>query len=72
MKCKVCGEEMKLGYIQCRDGVFWRTKLQRIAAVPSEGKNSIKLSGQTNGPFSGSFVEAYNCEKCRTVIIDYK
>ena len=71
MKCKICGEEMTLGYIQCRDGVFWRTKLKALAAVPSAGGDSIRLSGNNTGPFSGAYVEAYNCKSCKTVTINY-
>ena len=33
MKCPYCGEEMQLGCIQCRDGVYWSEKERVIAAL---------------------------------------
>ena len=31
MRCPYCGEEMQLGCIQCRDGVYWSEKEEFIA-----------------------------------------
>jgi hypothetical protein len=43
MKCPYCGEEMQLGCIQCRDGVYWSEKERVIAALNIGGGKSIKL-----------------------------
>lgn len=70
MKCPYCNEEMELGYIQCRDGVIWDTQNRLVAALPSVRSNSIALcSGQ--GIFSGASVLAYNCKKCKKIVINY-
>ena len=45
MKCPYCGEEMQLGCIQCRDGVYWSEKERVIAALNIGGgsqSNSMK------------------------------
>ena len=44
MKCPYCGEEMQLGCIQCRDGVYWSEKERVIAALNIGGGKSIKLN----------------------------
>ena len=61
---------MAKGYIQSRDGVFWDDK-ERVIAALSLGKNAIKLSGDSEGAFSGSSAVAYRCEHCRLVVIEY-
>ncbi len=74
MKCPYCGAEMELGYIQCRDGVIWDTKIRKVAAWaawPFVGKGSIHLGADGAGPFSGTSVAAYNCNGCKKIIIDY-
>ncbi|WP_242969897.1 PF20097 family protein [Butyricicoccus porcorum] len=38
MKCPYCGEEMQLGCIQCRDGVYWSEKERVIAASTLVGQ----------------------------------
>lgn len=70
MKCPYCGEEMELGYIQCRDQIIWDTKKRAVAALPSLRDDAVLLkSGE--GPFSGASVSAYHCRKCQKIIIDY-
>lgn len=69
MKCPFCNAEMKLGYIQCRDGVTWTPKKQLIAALSVLGKDSVSLA---NGAAdTSSAVYAYKCAACKKVIIDY-
>jgi|LFRM01.1.fsa_nt_gb predicted RNA-binding Zn-ribbon protein involved in translation (DUF1610 family) len=69
MKCPYCGNEMTMGYIQCRDGVRWTLNLQPVAALSFLGKESTSLA---NGASDGSSaVYAYKCAECRKVIIDY-
>lgn len=64
MKCPYCGEEMQLGCIQCRDGV--------IAALNIGGGKSIKLNEKSiGGPFGGASAEAWLCEKCKKIVIEY-
>lgn len=70
MNCPYCGEEMRLGYIQGRDNVIWDTKKRMVAALPSL-RNSAIFLGDEGGPFAGTSVSAYNCEKCKKIIIEY-
>ena len=49
MKCPYCGEEMQLGCIQCRDGVYWSEKERVIAALNIGGGKSIKLNEKSIG-----------------------
>lgn len=70
MKCPYCEKEMTLGYIQCRDGVYWTLKKQLVASLSSLGKGSTCLS---NGAADNSnTVFAFKCEDCKKIIIDYK
>ncbi|WP_455581976.1 PF20097 family protein [Dysosmobacter sp.] len=69
MKCPYCDNEMKLGYIQCRDGVQWTLKKQLVAALSVFGKECTSLA---NGAADNSnVVYAYKCDSCKKVIIDY-
>lgn len=69
MKCPCCDKEMELGYIQCRDGVYWTPKKQFVAALSCFGKGSTSLA---NGAADNAdAVYAYKCESCRKVVIDY-
>ena len=69
MKCPYCGKDMTLGYIQCRDGVWWTLKKQLVAALSFFGKDSTSLD---NGASDNAHaVYAYKCDDCRKVIIDY-
>ena len=72
MKCPYCGKEMQLGFIQCRDGVYWCEKKRPVAAVSLGGGKTINLGGNSAAdPFSGDISEAWRCEECRSVIIEY-
>ena len=64
MKCPCCDREMDLGYIQCRDGVTWTAKRCLVPALSRLSKGSVALSG-------GTTVQAYRCDGCKKVIIDY-
>lgn len=44
MECTYCNEEMTLGYIQCRDGVYWPPKKQLVSALAEFSKGSTSLS----------------------------
>ena len=67
MKCPYCNKEMELGYIQCRDGIFWTPKKQLVAALSCFGRNSVSLDNG-NGKTT---VYAYKCSGCKKVVIDY-
>ena len=48
MKCPYCGEEMQLGCIQCRDGVYWSEKERVIAALNiGGGKSTNSMKSQS-------------------------
>lgn len=66
MICPFCGKEMKKGYIQSREGVFWTEKKHMFGAIAVFGfdRDAIDLN-----PKEG-YVNAFMCEKCRKVIID--
>ncbi len=66
MKCTKCNNEMELGYIQCRDGVYW-SKNKRLLSAVCLSPDAIPLSGV----FEGGTVEAYNCQTCKQIIIKY-
>ena len=69
MLCPYCGKEMELGYIQCRDGVFWTEKKQLVSSLSFLGKGAVSLE---NGAADDSHaVYAYKCADCKKVIIDY-
>ena len=67
MKCPYCGEEMVLGYIQCRDGLFWTSKKQLVAALSGLGRGRVRLANHT----SNTTVCAFHCAKCKRIVIDY-
>ena len=70
MKCPYCNNEMKKGYIQCRDGVTLTPKKQMVAALSSFGSGAIQI-GKDSGLVSNSVAEAYHCNVCKKVIIHY-
>ena len=69
--CNECNSEMESGYVQSRDGVYWDSKVRRVAVLAGINSSAIKLSGDAEGVFSGSAAKAYLCEKCRKVVIYY-
>ena len=67
MKCPYCGEEMVLGYIQCRDGLFWTPKKQLVAALSGLGRGRVRLANHT----SNTTTCAFHCANCKKIVIDY-
>lgn len=67
--CPYCNQEMKKGYIQCSNRIAWTPNLSKISVEPSLNKESIILSKQNR--LSINHIDAYICEKCKKVIIDY-
>lgn len=70
MKCPYCNEEMESGYIQCRDGIYWSDKKRMVAPLPPMRGSSIDLRTICDGSYK-SYATAYNCPKCKKIIIDY-
>lgn len=70
MQCKWCGREMRKGYIQCIDGVYWEEKKRLVARLPVTA-TAIKLGTESQNPFAGSYAEAYRCPSCKKIVIDY-
>lgn len=66
MKCPYCNEEMEMGYISSRDLLFWTKKKPIIPAFSCLQNNAIPLS-----LCGSSRIVAYNCMKCKKVVIDY-
>ena len=69
MKCPWCDGEMTLGWIQCRDGLFWTPKKQPVAALSGLGRGSVRLTN--NGSDSTRAVHAHRCPVCCKVLIEY-
>ena len=70
MKCPYCEQELKQGYVQCRDGLHWTPKKQMVAALSSLGKGAVAI-GNEEGYMANSCATAFLCENCETVIIRY-
>lgn len=68
-ECVECGGEVKKGYIQCGNRIAWVPEVSKASIEPSMNKDSILLSNQTR--FSINHVDAYICEKCKKVVLDY-
>ena len=70
MICPYCSNEMRKGYIQCRDGVSWTPKNQWVSALSSFAKDAVALGTDDKLMPNGTAI-AYNCENCKRVIIPY-
>lgn len=70
MKCPYCNSEMRKGYVQCRDGVYWTPKKQWIPAVASLATGAIIIA-ENEKLMPKSFATAYNCDNCKNIIIPY-
>lgn len=68
-ECPNCGSEMKKGYIQSGTRLAWVPKVSKLSIEPSLNKESVLLSNQSR--FSINYVDAYLCEDCKKVLIDY-
>ena len=68
MKCPFCGEEMTPGVIQSRDGVYWSREAGAVAALAGLKKDAITLA---DSGFGGAAAEAFNCPRCKKIILDY-
>ena len=70
MICPYCNKEMEQGFVQCRDGLHWTPKKQKIAALSGMGKGAV-LIGSEEGLVPNTSAVAYHCEECKIVIIPY-
>lgn len=70
MKCPYCGGEMKKGYVQCRDGVFWTSVKRRSPVFSGLSEGSVPL-GKHDRLMPNSCADAYNCAECGIAIIPY-
>ncbi|NLC18052.1 MAG: hypothetical protein GX757_02330 [Clostridiales bacterium] len=69
MECPYCKGTMRYGVIQSPHEINWKPKKARLFGAAIFHKEAIVLS-----EFSftgGSSVEAYCCDKCKKIIIDY-
>ena len=66
MKCPYCNEEMKSGYLQTANDLYWTEKPKKVFMFASL-KDDF-LIGETT--FTGRVVEAQHCPNCKKVIID--
>ena len=68
-QCPYCEMEMKKGFIQSGTRLAWVPKVSKVSVEPSLNKNSVLLSKQNR--LSINYVDAYLCEHCEKVLIDY-
>jgi len=69
MICPYCGKEMRYGVIQSQHEISWKPKKGKFFATAQFSKETIILSEFSF--LKGSCVEAYCCDECRKIVIDY-
>ena len=70
MKCPYCNLEMKKGYIESSHPLAWTPrKLKLFTFNAFYAEDSCVLADI--GGITAACAIAYNCEKCKTVIIPY-
>jgi len=69
MECPYCKETMKRGVIQSQHEINWKPKKAKVFGAAALNKDAIVLSEFSF--LKGSCVEAYCCDKCKKIIIDY-
>ena len=69
-KCPYCNNDMEKGFIQSRDNLYWSKKIRKVAAIGPLGE-AIPLTTRDGSLFKGEAIEAYNCPKCKKIIIAY-
>lgn len=70
MLCPYCGEEMKRGYIQCRDEIRWCEKKRLFASLSLTAGEIVSLTDNYDF-IRGAFTTAYCCKQCKKIIVDY-
>jgi len=72
MKCPYCDEEMKHGVIEGRDTIHWKPKRASFFKRTEFYEDTIILSEEPLVSFyKGASVDAYRCDHCKKIIIDY-
>ena len=72
MKCPYCGEEMQLGCIQCRDGVYWSEKERVIAALNIGGASqSNSMKSQSVDLLVERLRRLGSARSARKIVIEY-
>lgn len=70
MKCPYCDEEMEYGLIQSSNQIGWiKTEKRKFFTNSDFYEGSVTLSKLSM--LKGSAVVAYNCRKCKKIVIDY-
>ena len=71
MKCPFCGEEMTPGVIQSRSRVYWSREADSVAALSVLDDGAFPLANQGGATLGGASAPAYNCPRCKKIILDY-
>jgi len=67
--CPYCDAELNKGVIQAGQRIAWTPKVSNFVAEPTWKKDAVRLSKQ--GYVAMNYVDAYICERCKFVEIDY-
>jgi hypothetical protein len=68
LQCPYCNKGMKKGYIQSARPIFWGEEKHKLSFKP-EGDAEFSLS---KGILTGSVGEAYCCQICKRIVIEFK
>jgi len=77
MKCPYCEKEMISGYIRTEgaNGLFFMPENQDYGIFPTkngvEKKGGVVLDGPYLTRFHDNCIAAYQCEKCKKIIVTY-
>lgn len=69
MICPYCNKEMRYGVIQSQHEINWKPKKTKLFGAAEFHKDAIVLSELSF--LKGSCVEAYCCNDCKKIIIEY-
>ncbi len=69
MKCPYCDKEMRYGVIQSPHEINWKPKKAKLFGSAKFHEGAIVLSELSF--LKGSCVDAYCCDNCKKIIIDY-
>lgn len=69
MICPYCNKEMRYGVIQSPHEINWKPKKAKLFGAAEFHEGAIILSELSF--LKGSCVEAYCCNDCKKIIIDY-
>lgn len=69
MECPYCKKEMKYGVIESPQEINWKPIKAKLFSAARFHKDAIVLARQSL--LKGSCVEAYRCDSCKKIVIDY-